>query len=48
MFAETAGAMMILAVDVGGDHASDGDQLRAWDDGREKSAWKILRDDVGE
>ena len=48
MMAEAAGAMMILAVDVGGDHAADGDEFGAGNDGREKAARQKGGDDIAE
>jgi hypothetical protein len=48
MFAERAGAMMILAVHVVGDRAADRDVLRARADREEPAARHREREDVGE
>ena len=46
MLAEAAGAMVILAVDIGGDHSSDAHQLGSRNHGRKIPLRKKRRDDV--
>ena len=48
MVAEAARAMVVLAMDIGGDHAADRDEFRPRNDGRKKTARQKGGDDVAQ
>jgi hypothetical protein len=40
--------MVVLAMNIRGNHPADGDKFRTWHDRREISAWQKGRNDIGQ